>query len=157
MSTHPETSGVTLSPDARTGFAIASALETLGPDIVRSLIEIVVAVAADTHIWHWGDGQGGAIHMMLDEIAAEHGLLDVRDTQHTPRKIVDMLSDRDGWDCTYCGQYLHGGPFSLPAPHIDHILPKSRGGSDRLDNLVLACPTCNCRKGALTPEEWERE
>ncbi len=149
--------GVTLSPDARTGFAIAAALETLGSETVRSLVELLVTIAADTHIWHWGDGEGGYIHQMIDEAAAEHGLLDVRNTQYTPRRIVGMLADRDGWDCSYCGQHLHGGPFSLPYPHVDHVLPKSRGGSDRLDNLVLACPSCNSAKGARTPQEWKAE
>ncbi|MHB1287561.1 MAG: HNH endonuclease [Leptospirales bacterium] len=30
---------------------------------------------------------------------------------------------------------------------IDHIHPKSRGGSDRVANLTLACPACNRTKG----------
>lgn len=30
----------------------------------------------------------------------------------------------------------------------DHVIPRSLGGSDRLDNLVLACVACNSRKGA---------
>jgi hypothetical protein len=30
----------------------------------------------------------------------------------------------------------------------DHIIPKSRGGSDRLDNLCAACIFCNGRKHA---------
>jgi 5-methylcytosine-specific restriction endonuclease McrA len=36
----------------------------------------------------------------------------------------------------------------------DHVLPRSRGGSDNLVNLVLACGDCNNRKGARTPGEW---
>jgi len=30
---------------------------------------------------------------------------------------------------------------------VDHIVPLSRGGSDYLDNLALACRSCNLRKG----------
>lgn len=36
--------------------------------------------------------------------------------------------------------------------HIDHYFPLSKGGSHTPDNLVIACPTCNMRKGAKDPE-----
>ncbi|WP_230456247.1 HNH endonuclease [Anoxybacillus flavithermus] len=32
--------------------------------------------------------------------------------------------------------------------------PKSRGGTDRVDNLCLACHDCNQRKGSKTAEEF---
>ena len=34
--------------------------------------------------------------------------------------------------------------------HIDHILPRSRGGSNDLSNLQAMCPPCNFSKGAQT-------
>jgi 5-methylcytosine-specific restriction endonuclease McrA len=37
---------------------------------------------------------------------------------------------------------------------IEHIVPSSRGGSDRVSNLTLACEPCNQRKGAQTAEEF---
>jgi 5-methylcytosine-specific restriction endonuclease McrA len=37
---------------------------------------------------------------------------------------------------------------------VEHLIPKSRGGSDRLSNLVLACETCNIVKGQRTAEEF---
>lgn len=30
----------------------------------------------------------------------------------------------------------------------DHVVPRSRGGKDRLDNLVAMCVTCNSAKGS---------
>lgn len=36
----------------------------------------------------------------------------------------------------------------------DHIVPKSRGGADTKDNLLLACKKCNSAKGALTGYEF---
>lgn len=41
---------------------------------------------------------------------------------------------RDRHVCQYCGG--HG-------TQADHVTPRSKGGSDRLDNLVCCCKTCN--------------
>lgn len=38
---------------------------------------------------------------------------------------------------------------------VDHIFPKSRGGSDDRDNLAPACDRCNTDKLDFTPEEWQ--
>jgi 5-methylcytosine-specific restriction endonuclease McrA len=48
------------------------------------------------------------------------------------------------WDhkCAYCGAKGENVPLN-----IDHIQPKSRGGSDRVSNLLLACVRCNQKKG----------
>ena len=40
-----------------------------------------------------------------------------------------------------------------PPLTLDHIIPKSRGGSESWDNLITACVKCNNRKGSRTPEE----
>jgi len=37
---------------------------------------------------------------------------------------------------------------------IEHIIPKSRGGSNRVTNLTLACTPCNTQKGAQTAAEF---
>jgi hypothetical protein len=37
---------------------------------------------------------------------------------------------------------------------VEHLIPKSRGGSDRASNLVIACDSCNKRKGTRTAEEF---
>jgi RRXRR protein/HNH endonuclease len=51
--------------------------------------------------------------------------------------------------CVYCGK--RNVPFE-----IDHMVPKSRGGSDRISNLVLACHDCNQAKGNRTAAEFGR-
>lgn len=35
----------------------------------------------------------------------------------------------------------------------DHIIPKSKGGSNQLDNLQTMCTACNCAKGNKLPGE----
>lgn len=49
--------------------------------------------------------------------------------------------------CAYCGRK----PLWL---EIEHIIPKKRGGSQRLDNLTLSCRPCNEKKGNKTAEEF---
>lgn len=48
---------------------------------------------------------------------------------------------RDGYACVVCGE---------AANHVDHIIPRSRGGSDDMDNLQAMCQTHNLKKGART-------
>jgi membrane protein involved in colicin uptake len=38
--------------------------------------------------------------------------------------------------------------------HVDHVVPLASGGSNGPENLVLACPTCNCSKQAKHPMDW---
>ncbi|MFB2977232.1 RNA-guided endonuclease IscB [Microseira sp. BLCC-F43] len=49
--------------------------------------------------------------------------------------------------CTYCG----AKDVTL---EIEHIQPKSKGGSDRISNLCLACHKCNCSKGNQNIEDF---
>lgn len=53
-----------------------------------------------------------------------------------------QLSSRDGGAiCAYCGLR-----FKLRRLTIDHVVPLSRGGTNALTNLVLACGPCNQSK-----------
>ena len=52
-------------------------------------------------------------------------------------------ANRGGWyNCAYCGKSIR---FS--DADIDHIWPKSKGGSNSNYNLVIACQSCNRSKG----------
>ena len=51
---------------------------------------------------------------------------------------------RDGWQCQYCG---------APAENVDHVVPRSRGGTHTWDNVVAACRRCNQKKENRTPHE----
>ncbi len=55
---------------------------------------------------------------------------------------------RDRFVCQYCG--ATPGRNALT---IDHVVPRSRGGPKRWENLVAACARCNRRKGGRLPDE----
>lgn len=59
------------------------------------------------------------------------------------------IHESNGFRCHYCGRRYH--PSFL---HVDHIVPRSAGGSIRPDNLTTACITCNCMKGDLSVDAF---
>jgi 5-methylcytosine-specific restriction endonuclease McrA len=50
-----------------------------------------------------------------------------------------MIYKRDGYKCQYCS--------STRRLTIDHVVPKSKGGGESFNNLVVACSSCNTKKG----------
>lgn len=46
--------------------------------------------------------------------------------------------ERDNYICQHCGK---------EATEADHIIPKSKGGRDHMDNLIASCKPCNARRG----------
>ena len=59
----------------------------------------------------------------------------------------EYLLEKWGRKCAYCGAK------DLPL-EIEHITPKTRGGSNRITNLSLACHDCNQKKGTQTAAEF---
>ncbi len=59
---------------------------------------------------------------------------------HKNRKRRALLLADDPF-CFYCRI-----PLTLDDSTLDHCIPKSKGGSSRMHNLVLACQPCNVDK-----------
>ena len=55
---------------------------------------------------------------------------------------------RDNNTCQYCSRRL-----PRPELNLDHVIPRSRGGTSTWENVVCSCHSCNRRKGGRTPEE----
>jgi len=51
---------------------------------------------------------------------------------------------RDGFSCQYCGEQ---------AENVDHVNPRSRGGTHTWENVVACCRKCNTRKENRLPHE----
>ena len=64
----------------------------------------------------------------------------------TKRISRRVLFARDGWKCVYCG--TSGNRLTL-----DHVVPRSRGGTSVWENVVTSCAPCNHRKGDRLLEE----
>ena len=62
-------------------------------------------------------------------------------------EVREYLLEKWGRKCAYCGA------TNVPL-EIEHIIPKARGGSDRISNLTLVCCSCNQEKNALTAAEF---
>jgi hypothetical protein len=54
----------------------------------------------------------------------------------------DVLS-RDNWTCCSCGRSTKKHGVVL---HVDHIVPRSKGGTDDIENLQTLCQKCNIGK-----------
>lgn len=81
---------------------------------------------------------------------------------------LERLGERDGWKCHYCDIPLTRAGregsveidvdrwATLPGWEFatrDHVWPTSLGGSNRAENLVLACGPCNIAKSNKVEEQ----
>jgi len=62
-------------------------------------------------------------------------------------EVREYLLEKWSRECSYCGK--KGVPLQ-----VEHIHPKSRGGSNQVSNLCLACETCNQKKGNKPVQEF---
>lgn len=84
----------------------------------------------------------------------------VREWSHRRRSVTEapggftaqdlgiIYGEQDGL-CTYCFAELDA------SCEADHFIPIARGGTNRSENIVLACMPCNRSKGAKMPWEWK--
>lgn len=62
-------------------------------------------------------------------------------------EVKEYLLEKWGRKCAY------GGETDVPL-ETEHIIPTSRGGTDRVSNLTIACHECNQKKGNMTATEF---
>ena len=64
--------------------------------------------------------------------------------------IRNYLLEKHGHKCFYCDK-------EVSTFEVEHMIPKTKGGSNRIDNLTLSCHSCNQKKGTLTAEEFIKQ
>ncbi len=57
--------------------------------------------------------------------------------------LKKIVAQRSGGCCEYCWSQSRYSPDPFS---VEHIVPRSKGGSDQLDNLAYACQGCNNHK-----------
>ena len=62
-------------------------------------------------------------------------------------EVREYLLEKWKRTCAYCDAK------DVPL-QVEHIQPKAKGGSNRISNLALACPSCNSKKAALPIESF---
>ena len=65
---------------------------------------------------------------------------------------VDQLIERDGPSCVWCGRELWRRDLTL-----EHVVPRSRGGHATPENALVACRSCNRRRGSRPVDAYARE
>ncbi|WP_130866647.1 HNH endonuclease [Acidipropionibacterium timonense] len=80
---------------------------------------------------------------------------------HTIARLRPLIAATYGLVCHLCGQpinldeprHLDDGRLNPAYPSIDHLIPRSHGGTDDLDNLRLCHARCNSSRGnrPITP------
>jgi hypothetical protein len=76
-----------------------------------------------------------------------HGVGYQKPALYAKQNRKDFVIARDGWRCVYCG--VNNVPLTQ-----DHIQPQSKGGPDRIGNLVACCFKCQNEKSNLTLDEF---
>lgn len=69
----------------------------------------------------------------------------------TSKQLIQLVASSMNEDglflCVYCNNYS-------TLYEVEHVLPLSRGGLHDIENIAVACPPCNRRKGNKTVEEF---
>lgn len=108
---------------------------------------IVLVVCGKAEVVH-GDSAGMTLHSATHSIEVPSVIRLSQFVQVPYRGRVPLsraaLMLRDGNRCAYCGNR---------AETIDHVVPRSRGGSHTWENCVACCTRCNHRKADRTLRE----
>jgi hypothetical protein len=105
--------------------------------------------------WQKRTPTGGCKHIL--KLKLEKGIVDPlrsEKTNTTPpqsrsqsnyskewKSLSERTKKRDHWECQRCGDL--GGPEGDSTLHAHHILPKSKGGKDQMENLITVCHGCH--------------
>src|SRR3974390_2078797 len=113
--------------------------------VVSSRRALVLVLERRAELVH---GTGSEFHSVAAP-SPEPSVVRLRHYVRVPRQTRVAITRRsvfarDGHRCQYCGNQ---------AENIDHVVPRSRGGTHTWDNVVAACRRCNAAKEDRLLEE----
>jgi 5-methylcytosine-specific restriction endonuclease McrA len=108
----------------------------------------VLVLKARAEVLEKGEGALHSERLDLDRPCVIRLMRYVRIPRDVHRRKITRKAvlARDAYTCQYCGRQAHGLT-------VDHVIPRSRGGSSSWDNIVASCAPCNRRKGNRLPRE----
>jgi hypothetical protein len=149
----------------------------------RELADTLFRLANNEVIWHWIDSVIGknSSHVQYRKMEAAPPFIpsQQRITKRMPNsEVIKKIHLRDGFHCRFCGMPVikatvrrsicsaypeavpwgktnasrHRAFFAMWAQY-DHILPHARGGTNSIDNMVLACAACQFGRMNYTLDE----
>ena len=85
---------------------------------------------------------------------SEHYLQNLIVMQSTQAKKLwrQAIKEANNYECIYCGEKHHEHDLT-----IDHVHPRTMGGTNITSNCVPACRTCNQSKGSQDWLNWFRD
>jgi len=87
------------------------------------------------------------VHGLWAPAVAEQGGVAYQQGELAGYEVREYLLERWGRRCAYCD--AENTPLQ-----IEHVVPRARGGSDRVSNLTLACNPCNTAKAAQSLDDF---
>lgn len=113
--------------------------------------DLVAWAAGENDYTIWGGNSrhtGMRSSLNLNTIIAIKGELATKQLHRIPTLTNRALFRRDQHICAYCGGYFTHAELTR-----DHIVPRSKGGPNKWENVVTSCSSCNKFKDDRTPEQ----
>ena len=83
-------------------------------------------------------------------IRFNRGITSMKDSSFTQEQVIEKITENP--KCYLTGDDID--IYKTSTYHFDHIIPRSRGGDNSLDNLGIATKQANQAKADLTPDEF---
>jgi hypothetical protein len=110
------------------------------PNINREIEKLESSILSFVEKYHSDGDKENSIKFSHEEIK------EIRNIAGTKVKVQAgirwQVFKRDKWKCLSCGRSAEDNIIL----HVDHILPRSKGGKDEIDNFQTLCDTCNIGK-----------
>ncbi|CAG0947221.1 hypothetical protein ANRL1_03827 [Anaerolineae bacterium] len=111
-------------------------------DVLGKLVLGAVAIAGAVYV-------ACKIGQVLDDALGPKQRRIVYNDEPLTEAKRQQIRERDQETCQYCGVHA-------PHGHVDHERSRADGGTNRSDNLVWACITCNTSKGNDNAAQFRR-